>query len=568
MQSAPEARQAWIRALAALGAMQRDPALTLPTLFEDLARTHGDRSALVGADERFSVGELSALMMLIARWATAQCPGLTVGLLMPNRPAFVALWLGLTRAGCVAALLNPNLIGTALADAADAGGCSLIIADDTKLDALDGRIPVLSYAALTNQLQASAEMELAAPQRPDDTALLVFTSGTTGRPKAARVSHGRVLEWALWFGAMLDLGPQDRIYDCLPLYHSTGGVVAIGAALVRGASVLIAPSFRASRFWDEVVEHDCTVFFYIGELCRYLSQTPAHAAERAHRVRIACGNGLQAGVWERMQERFGIPQILEFYAATEGNVSLYNCEGLPGAIGRVPRFLRDTPFALIRLDPSGDPVRDGAGRCVRVLTGEPGEAIGRVERTGIAARRFDGYTDAAATSGKLLDSVFAPGDRWFRSGDLMRQDNAGFVFFVDRLGDTFRWKGENVSTAEVAALIRRCPGVSDAVVYGVPVAGQEGKAGMVALAPLPSFDLVTLWAHVGAVLPGYARPVFLRKCAALAMTATFKLSTAVMAKEGVAASPEPVWVADREAGAYVPCDRATMERIEAGLIRL
>ena len=478
MRSAKEARQAWIRALDAVGTMQRDPGLTLPVLLETLGRTHGDRPALIGAEEQFSFTELSARMTHIAAWAAARHPGRTVGVLMPNRPAMVALWLGLTRAGCVVALLNPNLVGDALAQAVAVGGCALVIADDAMLDALNGPVPVLLFSTLEAELLELDDTALPSPPVPDATALLVFTSGTTGLPKAARVSHGRVLEWALWFGAMLDLGPDDRIYDCLPLYHSTGGVVAIGAALVRGASVLIAPGFRASRFWDEVVAGDCTVFFYIGELCRYLSQAPPHAAERTHRLRLACGNGLQAGVWEQFQDRFGVPHILEFYAATEGNVSLYNCEGLPGAIGRVPPFLRASlPFALIRLNDDGVPTRDAAGRCVSVASGEAGEAIGRVERSGAAARRFDGYTDTAAISGKLLDDVFAPGDRWFRSGDLMRQDAAGFVFFVDRLGDTFRWKGENVSTSEVAAVVRRCPGVSDAVVYGVRVPGQEGRAG-------------------------------------------------------------------------------------------
>src|SRR6185312_7773345 len=266
------------------------------------------------------------------------------------------------------------------------------------------------------------------------------------------------------------------LYDCLPLYHSTGGVVAIGAMLVKGGSVLIRARFSASRFWDDVVEGGCTIFQYIGELCRYLVASPPHPLEREHRLRLACGNGLQREPWVAFAERFAVPQILEFYAATEGSVSLYNCEGKPGAIGRVPPFLaRRFPVALIRCDTeTGTPLRDAAGRCIPCGPDEIGEAIGRVlDAAATPARQFDGYTDNAASEKKLLGDVFAPGDRWFRTGDLMRKDASGYFTFVDRIGDTFRWKGENVATTEVAGVIRACKGVSDAVVYGVKVPNHE-----------------------------------------------------------------------------------------------
>lgn len=561
VRSAKEARQAWIRALEAVGVMQREPGLTLPGMLAGLAQLHGRRVALFGAEESLTFAELAERVERIACWAAGRCAGQTVGVLMPNRPELVAVWLGLTRVGCVAALLNPNLRGEGLAHSVGAGGCTLVIADDGLADRVSG-VPVLAHSVFERELGSTGAL----PPMPaqETTALLVFTSGTTGLPKAARVSHGRVLEWALWFGGMMDLGPDDRIYDCLPLYHSTGGIVAIGAALVRGASVLIAPGFRASRFWDEVIGGECTVFFYIGELCRYLVQSPAHSGERAHRLRLACGNGLHGSVWEAFQARFGVPEILEFYAATEGTVSLYNCEGKPGAIGRVPPFLRERfPMALIRLDEDGVPVRDAAGRCVRADMDEAGEAIGRVERAGAAARRFDGYTDAEASAGKLVHDVFAAGDCWFRSGDLMRQDSAGFISFVDRLGDTFRWKGENVSTSEVAAVMRRCPGVAVAVVYGVRVPGQEGRAGMAAVVAGPGFDLGGLWAHGVAELPGYARPVFVRLCGEIAVTGTFKLGAAALAQEGYAGGE--VWVADRGRGGYAPLDVGAIERGELRL---
>jgi fatty-acyl-CoA synthase len=272
-------------------------------------------------------------------------------------------------------------------------------------------------------------------------------------------------------------------------------------------------------------------------------------------------------VWLRIQDRFAIPRILEFYAATEGSVSLYNCEGKPGAIGRVPPFLAHRfPVALVRCDPaSGEPIRDAAGLCVACDPDETGEALGQILDAGhAAARHFDGYTDPAASARKVLDNVLAPGDRWFRTGDLMRRDAAGFFTFVDRIGDTFRWKGENVSTMEVAAAVRACPGITDAVVYGVTVPGHEGRAGMAAITADDGFSLEMLRAHLAARLPDYARPLFLRRCRALDLTGTFKLTSRALATEGYARGSDPVWFDDRASGGFISCDAAVIDALAGG----
>ena len=268
-------------------------------------------------------------------------------------------------------------------------------------------------------------------------------------------------------------------------------------------------------------------------------------------------------MWPAFQARFAIPRILEFYAATEGSLSLYNCEGKPGAIGRVPGFLAHrSPLALLRCDPdTGEPVRDASGRCIPCDIGEPGEAVAQL----VAGRRFDGYTDPAASAAKLLHDVLAPGDSWFRTGDLLRRDAAGFYAFVDRLGDTFRWKGENVATTDVAAIVLACPGVTDAVVFGVTVPGAEGKAGMAAIVPGEGFDLSVLHVHLAA-LPGYARPLFVRLCDRLAVTGTFKLIKANLAREGYASGEGHVWFNDRAANRFVPLDDPTRDRIAAGTV--
>ncbi|WP_428490152.1 long-chain-acyl-CoA synthetase [Rhodopila sp.] len=592
------ALKAWIRAMDAIKIMDREPEATLPGMLDGLVGTYGDGVALLGEGQQISYRELAEQVNRIARWGMAQrfAAGDVVCLLMPNCPDYVAIWLGLTRIGCVVALINTNQVGDALLHSIrTVGAVGLIVAGSLteKIAAIPDGLPAAIWvhgeapgdwprlepgvAGCDHAPLTAAERAL---PRPADQALLIYTSGTTGAPKAARLTHGRVMEWSFWFAGMMDAQPTDRLYDCLPLYHSTGGIVAVGAMLVKGGSVLISARFSASRFWDEVVDGECTIFQYIGELCRYLVAAPPHPNERRHRLRLACGNGLQAEVWREFVRRSGVGRILEFYAATEGSVSLYNCEGKPGAIGRVPPILAQRfPVHLLRCDSDqAEPVRDADGRCIACGPDEVGEAIGRVlDATRSPARQFDGYTDAGASARKLLRDVFSVGDCWFRTGDLMRRDAAGYYYFVDRIGDTFRWKGENVATSEVAEAVRGCPGVRDAVVYGVSVAGHEGRAGMAAITTEAGtteagtteagFDLAALRAHLAARLPHYAQPLFLRVCAELDLTGTFKLAKGRLQREGYAEAADPVWFNDRESG-FVACDAALRSSIGNGGRRL
>jgi fatty-acyl-CoA synthase len=328
--------------------------------------------------------------------------------------------------------------------------------------------------------------------------------------------------------------------------------------------------FSARRFWDDVARWDCTLFQYIGELCRYLLNAPVNANENAHRLRLAFGNGLRADIWRAFQTRFQIPHIVEFYAATEGTFSLINVEGEPGAIGRVPPFLAHRfPSALVKFDTTrGAPIRDAQGLCLPCARGETGEAIGKIGAGSEAAARFEGYTNTGDSEAKVLRNVFAPGDAWFRTGDLMRQDDKGFFYFVDRIGDTFRWKGENVSTFEVAEALAACPGVAEATAYGVLISGADGRAGMATLVTGEGFDLGVLHKHIAAHLPAYARPLFLRLSQEIATTDTFKQKKAQLAREGF----DPGKIADAlyfdDGNAYVPLDAALFAKINAGELRL
>jgi fatty-acyl-CoA synthase len=366
---------------------------------------------------------------------------------------------------------------------------------------------------------------------------------------------------------------SDRMYDCLPMYHTTGGVVAIGALLVKGGSVVIREKFSASAFWDDVARHDCTMFQYIGELCRYLVNAPPSANETRHRLRLCCGNGLRPDIWPAFQARFRIPRIVEFYAATEGNVTLFNFEGRPGAIGRVPRLLdRRFPVRIVKFDIGQEaPLRDERGFCIRCAPGEAGETIGRIVNDPSApSNRFEGYADPQDSERKILRNVFAPGDAWFRTGDLMRQDARGYFYFVDRIGDTFRWKGENVSTAEVAETVNRFPGIRDANVYGVEVPGRDGRAGMAAIVADHNLDLAGLRAHLHALLPEYARPLFLRVCGELAVTMTFKQKKIDLVGQGFdpASTSDAIYFDDPRVGGFVRVDAARYAQIVSGGIRL
>jgi len=583
----------WVRALEATAPIARQPQRLLPCVIEEIAHSRSEAPALLSAGEHLTYRGLSERANRYARWALAHGlgKGETVCLLMPNRPEYMAIWLGITSVGGVVALLNSNLHGPALAHCIDVVAPRHMIVAAELMDAhrsaaqhVTSRPRIWVHgggedalARIDREFERFAASPLAPAERRGtsiaDRALAIYTSGTTGLPKAANVSHRRLLQWSFWFAGLMNTGPDDRMYDCLPLYHSIGGVVATGALLVNGGSVVMREKFSAKNFWDDVRDWDCTLFQYIGELCRYLTSAPLHPREREHRLRLACGNGLRADVWPRFAERFAIPRILEFYAATEGNVSLYNVEGEVGAIGRLPSFLAHRfPLALVKFDPAaGEPARNADGFCIRCAAGETGEAIGRI--SGGAApsgAAFEGYTSAQETARKILRDVFAPGDAWYRTGDLMRKDENGFFYFVDRIGDTFRWKGENVATSEVAAAISAFPGILETTVYGVAIPGCEGAAGMATLVPDGALDLGALRKHLAQHLPAYARPLFLRIKDRIETTATFKHKTADLARQGYdpAASDDAIHFDDPARQAFVKLDGALYERIQAGAVRL
>jgi fatty-acyl-CoA synthase len=585
------AAKTWLKAIELISHFEADPHRLFADIVEDWANKQPERPALLSDSESFSYRVLAARINRYARWAisTGIKRGDRVCLIMPTRPDYVAAWLGISRVGGVVALINTKLVGQSLAHCINiADADQIIIAHELKETFETARSHIkrtvklwhagggAHNARIDNELAELDAGPLSLAERRDttinDCALLIYTSGTTGLPKAASISHRRILNWGGWFAGLTGATPDERLYDCLPLFHSVGGIVAPCSMLFTGASVVLAEKFSVSQFWQEIVRFDCTLFQYIGELCRYLVKAAPSDLERKHRLRLACGNGLRGDIWQDFQARFAIPSILEFYAATEGNFSLYNVEGKIGAVGKIPPLLAHRfPAAIVQVDAErGVPLRNDHGLCIACAPGDVGEAIGRIGRAEEGGGRFEGYTDARETEKKILRDVFAKGDAWFRTGDLMRLDAQGYFHFIDRIGDTFRWKGENVATSEVNDTIRDCAGIIDSTTYGVAVPGTDGRAGMAAIIIDDRFNFKMLVDHLASRLPVYAHPLFLRVSPAVETTETFKQKKQELIREGFdpALVAEPLYFRDPGSGEYRSLDAARFADIAVGKIRL
>lgn len=506
--------------------------------------------------------ELDAMANRFGHWAQSRRlkRGDTIALVMLNRAEYIAAWMGFSKVGVGTALINTNLTGHALAHCLTISNASQVITcedcwkkvEDAR--PLVGRNMMLWVLGLSDADEADERRGLDTPVRSGssvrparsarsgltnrDTALYIYTSGTTGLPKAAKITHARARTYMRAFAGATGATDKDVTFNVLPLYHSTGGLVGIGPSLLNGGRLVLRKRFSASSFWPDVKASGATLFVYIGELCRYLVNCPENPDERGHKLRLAFGNGLRPDVWNDFQKRFAVPDILEFYGSTEGNVSLFNFDGKPGAIGRVPGFVKkQVNFRLVRFDVGTElPVRGQDGLCQLAKAGEVGEAIGQISDD--TRHSFSGYADRAESEKKILRDVFTRGDRWFRTGDLMRQDSEGYVYFIDRIGDTYRWKGENVSTAEVEQRLADAPGVKEVIAYGVPIPGQEGKAGMVALVIDGRFSAKVFADWVDQELPTYARPAFVRLIKAADTTGTFKYRKTDLVADGF--DPEKV----------------------------
>ncbi|MCC6215418.1 MAG: long-chain-acyl-CoA synthetase [Polyangiaceae bacterium] len=505
--------------------------------------------------------------------------GDVVALVGHNSPEYLAWLLGISRVGAVAALVNHHLEGGPLSHAVRSSGARVALVEAGLAPALRARDDLreqlhhlVSYGdgeleALVDHAPAAAFPRVIVPA--GDDYVYIYTSGTTGMPKPCRVSHARAVLAGVAAGNLLfGYQPGDKLYSVLPLYHSSAMLIGVGSCVATRTPMALRESFSASHFWSDVRRYGATCMLYIGELCRYLLNTPPSEEERDRRIRLALGNGLRGDVWRPFVERFGVRTVREFYGATEAPAAIFNLHDRVGSVGRVP-LRRLSKLRVVRYDVDRDElVRDARGWCVPCGPNEPGQLIVRLEdRPANRFAEFKGYTDPEATRRKILSGAFEPGDRWFLSGDLMRFDDEGFFYFVDRIGDTYRWKGENVSTAEVAEIVGAAPGVREATVTGIAVPGMEGQCGLAAVVVEGELDLAAFRATVED-LPSYAQPRFVRILRRLDTTGTFKIQKMHLKRDGVDPTrlSDPLFVRTEEG--YVPLDAEAWRRVVGGEIRL
>ena len=505
--------------------------------------------------------------------------GDVVALLMENRPEFLMSWIGIAQVGGTTALINTNLTGHPLNHSLSISGAKKLILGKELLDNfettnesikssfqvwVEGESNKTKFNNLNQNLEKFETIKptVAYNVTNQDVALYIYTSGTTGDPKAATITHRRLRLMLMGFASAVLPKKTDKVYNVLPLYHSAGGIIAVGLALTSGASLVLKRKFSVNDFWLDVNKYNVTIFQYIGELCRYLLNAPKNKFENNHNLRIATGNGLRPDIWDDFKNRFKIKKILEFYGATEGNISLINYDGKSGAIGRVPSYLKSMlNIEIVKFDvEKEEPLRDEKGFCIPCEIDEVGEAIGEIQ---IDAGGFDGYVDKQATQKKILRDVFTKDDQWFRSGDLLSRDKDGYFYFVDRIGDTFRWKGENVATSEVAHAFQGFHNIEEVNVYGVDLPGNDGRAGMAAIVTKSDIDLEELYNHLKNSLPSYAMPIILRVQKEIEITGTFKHKKVDLVKEGY--NPQnvldPLFFIDDKNGKYINLDDNLYEKI-------
>ncbi|KAF6727710.1 Long-chain fatty acid transport protein 1 [Oryzias melastigma] len=571
----------------------------IPSIFTQVVKQHPNKPALIyeATGEVWTFTQLDEISNAVAHWARGQgwVSGDVVALFLESRPLQVALWLGLAKVGVEAALINFSLRCDPLLHCIGVSGSRAIVFGAELADAMlevnsaisqsmvrfcTGELSAEQLACLDAQpldpVLATSPRHSPSPCVPpkgmNDRLFYIYTSGTTGLPKAAIVVHSRYYRIAAFGYYAFRMRTEDIIYDCLPLYHSAGNILGVGQCLIHGLTVVVKRKFSASRFWDDCIKYNCSVVQYIGEICRYLLSQPVRPSEKGHKVRLAIGNGLRPSVWEAFMERFGVTQIGEFYGATECNCSIANMDGKVGACGFNSRILPYVyPIRLVRVnEETMELLRDSRGLCVPCRPGEPGLLVGRIDQKD-PLRRFDGYANQDATKKKIAHNVFKKNDCAYISGDVLVMDELGYMYFRDRSGDTFRWRGENVSTTEVEGIISNLLDQTDVAVYGVAVPGVEGKAGMAAIADASeSFDCERFLKSIQRGLPSYARPVFLRTSPQVDTTGTFKIQKTRLQREGFdpRLTSDQLYYLNSRAGRYEPIDEELYNAIVEGRIPL
>ncbi len=515
--------------------------------FEKAVKRNPQGIALLFEDQSYSYRALNEWANQIAHYylSLGAKKGDVIAVMVENRPELIATIVALAKIGVTIALVNTSQVGKVLAHSINLVNPIAVIAGEEVRAAIDEIRQDLNVAQDRFHWFADQETRKHAGTAPKDYVNLaqqidqfpkfnpsttrtvtgkdglfyIYTSGTTGLPKAVIFTHSR---WTLAYGTyghILNLGKDDVMYVTLPLYHATGVVVCWCGVIAGSATLAVRRKYSTSAFWKDVQKFNASAIGYVGELCRYLIDAPTTELDRAHRVTKMIGNGMRPNIWGKFKERFGVQEVLELYASSEGNVGFSNIFNFDNTVGFSP-----TPYAIVEFDKEkNELVRDKKGHCKKVKTGEVGLLIGKIT----SRSPFDGYTDPEKNKSVILKDVFTKGDSYFNTGDLVRDIGFRHAQFVDRLGDTFRWKGENVSTTEVENMVCEYHKIAEAVVYGVEIPNTNGRAGMAAITlvdgeELNEADLSAMVNVFKKCLPSYAIPVFLRVQAKVETTGTFK----------------------------------------------
>ncbi|CAI4227376.1 unnamed protein product [Auanema sp. JU1783] len=567
------------------------------SIFLEQVRKHPNKLACIEIDteRKLTYAELNKLMNKYANFFQNEGlkSGDVVSLYLENSIDFFAIWLGLSKIGVVSSFINSNLKLEPLAH-------SITVAKSQKIITSTSLLPTLSATLAAGLIPDNQEILLvsgehethrilekllrnSSEEEPDSSDVnfqnvlcYIYTSGTTGNPKPAIIKHFRYYWIAMGSGSAFGVREDDVVYITMPLYHSAAGIMGIGSMIVKGTTTVIRKKFSASNFWKDCVKYNCTASQYIGEICRYLLAQPESSLEKQHRVRLMWGNGLRAEIWPEFVARFGIRRIGELYGSTEGNSNIVNVDNHVGSCGFFPIYPGLTalyPVRLIKIDEeTGELVRDEkTGLCVQCKPGEIGEMVGVIKKEDILLK-FEGYVDEKDTQKKIYRDVVKKGDYVFASGDILFWDELGYLYFKDRRGDTYRWKGENVSTTEVEGILQPVKSVEDATVYGVEIPKMEGRAGMAAIVLNDGENETAFLEEIAARLcdnlASYAIPCFVRMCKEVDRTGTFKLKKTDLQKQGfdlLKCNGDHVYYWDASLKRYRELDEKKQKDIETGV---
>ena len=571
--------------------LDKNKSLTVPDMIEESIDKFPNNIAIEFEDKSYTYSDLDKESNQVANWAIKKGykTGDVVALLMENKPEFIFIWLGLSKLGITIACLNNNIKSKSLAHCIQTSKSkSLILSSDlidnysSAEDLIDDQLSVYVSGDKVQGFENIDDDNEKNTNRPNssirktltnsESLFYIYTSGTTGLPKASNFSHQKFAVGSGLQMFSLNMKSTDKTYLVLPLYHATGGVVGLGSTLFTGGTVVLRKKFSVEKFWEDCAKYNVTVITYIGELFRYLISAPKNEFEKQHNIRGMYGNGLRPDVWKVVQDRFGINNIIEFYGASEGNVSLTNVDSRFGSIGRIPPYAKNAlPTKIVKFDVVNEKVvRNEDGFCIECGDDEAGEVIGLIPNEDKFSGKFEGYTDKEATAKKILKDVFEKGDQWFSSGDLLKRDKDGYYFFVDRIGDTFRWKSENVATSEVSEAISTFAGVKEANVYGVLVPGEDGRAGMASIVPGEEFSINGLYEHLSQHLPKYSIPVFIRISKEIEVTGTFKYKKTDLVKDGFDPSvvKDQMYYASTSENDYIDLDANVFKKISDHELKL